>query len=108
MVHGRVAYMVACVPRTKGANPGSVSACARASASRRVYSGLTAMPSGVFQFNLPRSPLGADLAAAFSHGPRLEESSDFEPDMMAFSRLYRGAATSSHSTRKVLDIPVPE
>ena len=66
MVHGRTAYIVACGPRTKGAKPGSVSACGRPCRSAAVYSGLTVMPSGVTQFSASSWPPGADLAAAWA------------------------------------------
>src|SRR5215510_4557304 len=75
MVHGRPAYMVACGPRTKGSKPGSVSVNGRPSASFFVYSGRTAMPSGVTQVKAARSPRGADLVAAFCQVSRLEEFS---------------------------------
>jgi len=56
--------MVACGPRTKGAKPGRVSVYCSPSTSCLVYSGLTAMPSGVIQFSASMSAPGDDLAAA--------------------------------------------
>jgi hypothetical protein len=67
IVQGRAAYIVACGPRRKGAKPGSVSAYGSPSRSCAVYSGLTAMPSGVCQFSASRLPPGADFAAACFH-----------------------------------------
>ena len=72
MVHGRAAYIVACGPRTYGSKPGSVSAYGRPSRSRAVYSGFTAMPSGVTQLSASTLPPGADLAAARAQASRLD------------------------------------
>src|SRR5512146_1562471 len=48
MVQGRLVYMVPRIPRVKGAKPGRLSV-SRPARSAAVYSGLTAMPSGVAQ-----------------------------------------------------------
>ena len=66
IVHGRCAYIVGCGPRTNGSNPGSVSAYGRSFVSAAVYSGLTAMPSGVCQVRLSTGAPRSDLAAAAS------------------------------------------
>ena len=60
-----------------------------------VYSGLTVMPSGVFQFRAATSPPGADLAAAFSQASRLEEFGSFSLMTGPLMR-YRSALTGDH------------
>src|SRR5690606_11985115 len=80
MVHGRVAYIVACGPRTKGSKPGSVSAKGRSATSAAVYNALTVMPSGVTQSRRLTSPSGAFRAAAARQASRLVEETGGKSD----------------------------
>ena len=92
IVHGRTAYIVACGPRRKGSKPGNVFAWGRSFTSSAVYSGLTAMPSGVTQFSATTSPPGADLAAALCQSARVEG--------------LKGAALVLMATRAITDLEV--
>ena len=68
IVHRRLAYIVARGPRTNGSMPGIPPTMSSASRSSAVYSGLTAMPSGVCHTSVSGSaPRSSELADA-RHG----------------------------------------
>src|SRR5690606_34205682 len=104
MVHGRVAYIVACGPRTKGSKPGSVSAKGRPATSAAVYSGLMRMPSGVTQSSRLTSPSGALREAALRQASRSDGGTGGKADCDIVNLVWRLRRSEPAASTRGLDL----